>query len=160
LESKRKSRKKKESVVSGEILLQFSLLDTANPNASPSETYRKFRTTVCAADDDDDVTLPPAPWNYQDDNDDQDDNDKDEETSDETDDPTKPEVVEKRKRRLRIARLKRKSIAARAYQFSGASSSMDGIVFIEVNRITDLPPEKNSRNHPYLFFIITKLSAL
>jgi phosphatidylserine decarboxylase len=146
LESKRKRGKKKESVVSGEILLQFSLLDTSNPNASPSDTYRKFRTTVCAADEDDDAALPPVPWN------DQDDNDKDEETSDETDDPSKPDVVEKRRRRLRIARLKRKSIAARAYQFSGSSSSMDGIVFIEVNRVTDLPPEKNSRSHPYPSF--------
>ncbi|CRG86164.1 phosphatidylserine decarboxylase [Talaromyces islandicus] len=153
LESKRKRGKKKESVVSGEILLQFSLLDTANPNASPSDTYRKFRTTVCAADEDDDVAIPPAPWN------DQDDNDKDEETSDETDDPTKPDVVEKRRRRLRIARLKRKSIAARAYQFSGASSSMDGIVFIEVNRITDLPPEKNMTRTSFDMdpFVVTSL---
>lgn len=141
-------------MVSGEILLQFSLLDTANPNASPSDTYRKFRSIVCAADEDDDAALPPPSWNDQDD---QDDNDKDEETSDETDDPTKPDVVEKRKRRLRIARLKRKSIAARAYQFSGSSSSMDGIVFIEVNRITDLPPEKNSKSYPCPFSSIMKL---
>lgn len=107
---------------------------------------------MCAADEDDDVALPPTSWNDQEDNDDNDDNDKDEETSDETDDPTKPEVVEKRKRRLRIARLKRKSIAARAYQFSSASSSMDGIVFIEISRITDLPPEKNSQSIYSFFF--------
>lgn len=137
LESKRKRGKKKESIVSGEILIQFSLLDTANSSASPAETYQKFRSIVCAADEEDDAALPSPSWN------DQDDNLKDEETSDETDDPTKPEVVEKRRRRLRIARLKRKSIAARAYQFSGASNSVQGILFLEINRVTNLPPEKN-----------------
>ncbi|KAH8695010.1 putative phosphatidylserine decarboxylase Psd2 [Talaromyces proteolyticus] len=138
LESRRKRGKKKESVVSGEILLQFTLIDVATPTAPPSDTYRRFKSIVCAADadEDDDTTLAPISWN-------QEDNDKDEETSDETDDPTKPEVVEKRKRRLRIARLKRKSIAARAYQFSGAPNGTDGIVFIEISRITNLPPEKN-----------------
>lgn len=73
--------------------------------------------------------------------------DKEDETSDETDDPTKPEVVEKRKRRLRIARLKRKSIAARAYQFVGAGKGVDGIVFMEISKITNLPPEKNGMGH-------------
>jgi phosphatidylserine decarboxylase len=81
---------------------------------------------------------------------DHDDVDKDDETSDETDDPTKPEVVEKRKRRLRIARLKRKSIAARAYQFSGAGNGVEGIVFMEISKITDLPPEKNGRRLVWL----------
>lgn len=69
--------------------------------------------------------------------------DNDEETSDETDDPTKPEVVEKRRRRLRLARLRRKSLAARAYQFSGSGSGVQGIVFMEIVRVTDLPPERN-----------------
>lgn len=71
--------------------------------------------------------------------------DKDEETSDETDDPTKPEVVEKRKRRLRLARLRRKSLARRAYQFSGNSSGVQGIVFMEVVKVRDLPPERNRK---------------
>lgn len=78
---------------------------------------------------------------------DQDENDKDEESSDENDDPTKSEVVEKRRRRLRIARLKRKSLAARAYQFSGASNGVQGVIFLEINRISNLPPERNSKQH-------------
>lgn len=65
-----------------------------------------------------------------------------EETLDEADDPTKPELVEKR-RRLRLRRLKRKSLAARAYQFSGARNGVQGIVFMEIVKITDLPPERN-----------------
>lgn len=78
--------------------------------------------------------------------------DRDEETSDETDDPTKPEVVEKRRRRLRLARLRRKSLAARAYQFSGSGTGVQGIVFMEIVRVTDLPPEKNGKHHrvPYM----------
>jgi phosphatidylserine decarboxylase len=66
-----------------------------------------------------------------------------EETSDETDDPTKPEVVEKRRRRLRLKRLKRKSLAHRAYQFSGVGNGVQGIVFMEIVKVTDLPPERN-----------------
>jgi phosphatidylserine decarboxylase len=123
--------------VSGEILLQFSLVDTSAADAPPAETYRKFKSVVCAAEEEDDENLPTS-WTEQDE-----DLDKDDETSDETDDPTKPEVVEKRKRRLRIARLKRKSIAARAYQFSGASNGVEGLTFIEISRVTDLPPERN-----------------
>jgi phosphatidylserine decarboxylase len=93
---------------------------------------------VCAAEEEDDTALESV---------DQDENDKDEETSDETDDPTKPDVVEKRRRRLRIARLKRRSLAARAYQFSGASNGVQGVIFLEINRISNLPPERNSKEH-------------
>lgn len=138
LESKRRRGKKKESIVSGQILIQFSLLDTANPGANPADTYRKFRSIVCAAEEEDDTALESV---------DQDENDKDEETSDETDDPTKPEIVEKRRRRLRIARLKRKSLAARAYQFSGASNGVQGVIFLEISRISNLPPERNSKQY-------------
>lgn len=81
-----------------------------------------------------DDQLPPV---------DLDDLDRDEETSDETDDLSKPEIVEKRRRRLRLARLRRKSLAARAYQFSGTGSGVQGIVFMEIVRVTDLPPERN-----------------
>lgn len=119
--------------MSGEILLQFSLCDPSNPTASPQDTYRKFRSIVCAGEEDEALSQH-----------DHEDLDKDDETSDETDDPTKPEVVEKRKRRLRIARLKRKTLAARAYQFSGAGNGVEGIVFMEISKITDLPPERNS----------------
>ena len=80
-----------------------------------------------------------------------DDADRDEETSDETDDPTKPEVVEKRKRRLRLKRLKRKSLAARAYQFSGAGNGVQGIVFMEIVKVTDLPPERNGETRQPLW---------
>ncbi|EAW09922.1 putative phosphatidylserine decarboxylase Psd2 [Aspergillus clavatus NRRL 1] len=150
LKSKRKSSKKKDSTVSGEILLQFSLIDTLNPTAPSTETYQKFKALVSSGDEDED--LPQIPTN------DSDDVDKDEETSDETDDLTKPEVVEKRRKRLRLARLKRKSLAARAYQFSGAGN-VQGIVFMEIVKVTDLPPERNVTRTSFDMdpFVVTSL---
>lgn len=140
LMSRRKVGKKKGNV-SGEILLQFSLSDTSNPQATPEDIYRKFRSRVSNGDDED-FDLNQLALNDSAEAD----KDEEEETTDETDDPTKPEVVEKRKRRLRIARLKRKSIAARAYKFTGAGSGVEGIVFVEICRIKDLPPERNGRS--------------
>lgn len=139
---KSKRAKKKDSTVSGEILLQFSLVDTSNPNATADEIYQKFRSVVCTSEDDEDYPqIPSIPVLGE--------ADRDEETSDETDDPAKPEVVEKRRRRLRLARLKRKSLAARAYQFSGAGNGVQGIVFMEIIRVTDLPPERNGMLHSF-----------
>ncbi|OQD89987.1 hypothetical protein PENANT_c002G00813 [Penicillium antarcticum] len=148
LKSKRKPAKKKDSTVSGEILLQFSLVDSANPAAPLPDTYRKFKRLVFSAEDDDQI--PPADF---------DDLDRDEETSDEADDLTQPEVVEKRRRRLRLARLRRKSLAARAYQFSGSGSGVQGIVFMEIVKVTDLPPERNVTRTSFDMdpFVVTSL---
>ncbi|KAJ5106038.1 Phosphatidylserine decarboxylase-related protein [Penicillium alfredii] len=148
LKSKRKPAKKKDSTVSGEILLQFSVIDSANPSASPADTYRRFKSLVCAGEGDE--QLPSA---------DLDDLDPDEETSDEADDLTKPEIVEKRRRRLRLARLRRKSLAARAYQFSGTGTGVQGIVFMEIVRVTDLPPERNVTRTSFDMdpFVVTSL---
>ncbi|GKZ21709.1 hypothetical protein AbraIFM66951_002372 [Aspergillus brasiliensis] len=151
LKSKRKPTKKKDSMVSGEILLQFSLLDASNPTASPTDTYHKFKTLVSSGDEEDDFPQIPSIT--------LDDADREEETSDETDDPTKPEVVEKRRRRLRLKRLKRKSLAARAYQFSGAGNGVQGIVFMEIVKVTDLPPERNVTRTSFDMdpFVVTSL---
>ncbi|PLB53391.1 hypothetical protein P170DRAFT_349459 [Aspergillus steynii IBT 23096] len=148
---KSKRSKKKDSTVSGEILLQFSLVDTSNPTATPDEVYQKFKNVVCTSEDDDEYPQIPATVLG--------DADRDEETSDETDDPAKPEVVEKRRRRLRLARLKRKSLAARAYQFSGAGNGVQGIVFMEIVRVTDLPPERNVTRTSFDMdpFVVTSL---
>ncbi|KAJ5360943.1 Phosphatidylserine decarboxylase-related protein [Penicillium concentricum] len=152
LNSKRKSSKRKDSTVSGEILLQFSLADSANPTATPPEIYRKFQKLVYSGDEDDQI-IPPADF---DDLEQDDDND----TSDEADDLTGgPEVGEKRRRRLRLARLRRKSLAARAYQFSGSGTGVHGIVFMEIVRVTDLPPERNVTRTSFDMdpFVVTSL---
>lgn len=147
LESRRRTVKKKNHEVSGEILLQFALVDPNNPNASPADILRKFRAAIKAegADGDgeeDEDDFVAGSGNEQD----EPDNSNVAESSDETDDAAGSEVREKRRRRLRLRRLKRKSIAARAYEFSGASSGIDGLVFMEISKITDLPPEKNGKH--------------
>lgn len=148
LSSKRKGTKKKDNTVSGEILLQFSLSDSSNPAASPKEIYQKFKIQVSSGDDDE---YFPAH--------DLDDGDGDEEVSEEAEDLSKPEVVERRRRRLRLARLKRKSLAARAYQFSGSGTGVQGIVFMEIIKVTDLPPEKNVTRTSFDMdpFVVTSL---
>lgn len=79
---------------------------------------------------------------YNDDEDDEEE-EKDLETSDETDDPIKAGGTEKRKKKLRLAKIKKKT-KARAYEFSGGTDVV-GIVFLDIVKITDLPPERNSR---------------
>ncbi|KAF9251782.1 hypothetical protein LCP9604111_1778 [Penicillium roqueforti] len=155
LNSKRKASKKKDSTVSGEILLQFSLADSANPAATPAEIFSKFKKLVYSGDEDDQNSqIPPA---------DLDDLDRDEDSSDEPDDAAGgpeggPEGGEKR-RRLRLARLRRKSLAARAYQFSGSGTGVQGIVFMEIVRVTDLPPERNVTRTSFDMdpFVVTSL---
>jgi phosphatidylserine decarboxylase len=78
LKSKRETSKKKDSNVSGEVLLQFSLYDAANPSAAASEIYRKFRSVVCAGEQDEFSQIPTNELE---------DMGKEEETSYETDDP-------------------------------------------------------------------------
>jgi phosphatidylserine decarboxylase len=140
LKSKRPGGKK-SSNVSGEVLLQFTLYDTTNHAATPAQVMEKFRTL--AGVDLTEVGTPtqattPSGLGVEDDDEYF---DEDEEPSDETDDPTKPENVEKRKRRLRIRGLRRKK-QLNAYEFTGGSDVV-GIVFLEIGKITDLPPERN-----------------
>lgn len=154
LKSRRKGGKK-TSEVSGEVQIQFSLVDAANPAASPEEIYLKFRSTILAADADSSEEslsrLPSHEVNVDDDTDPELDDEeavdeagKDEETSDETEDQTKPDL-EKKKKRKKLKMLRRKSRAIRAYEFTGKDSDVSGIIFLEIGKITDLPPEKNSK---------------
>jgi hypothetical protein len=72
----------------------------------------------------------------------QDDDDEDqEEITDEADEGKTPEGAAKKKKRLRLARLKKKA-KQHGYEFSGATD-VAGVLFVEIQRITDLPPEKN-----------------
>jgi phosphatidylserine decarboxylase len=153
LKSRRKGDKK-NSEVSGEVQIQFSLVDAANPAASPEEIYLKFRSTILAADAESEggrSRLPSHDTNADDDTDAElDDEDgvdetgKDEETSDETEDQTKPDS-EKKKKKRKLKMLRRKSRAIRSYEFTGKDSDVSGIIFLAIGKITDLPPEKNSK---------------
>lgn len=145
LKSKRPGVKKGN--VSGEVLLQFTMLDSGNIGATPQQVIEKFK--ILCGTESGDLLGPETPTSRAsrlfagDEQGDEDDyrSEEDEEPSDETDDQTKSESVEKRKRRLRLRGLRKKK-QMRAYEFSGGSDVV-GIVFLDIQKITDLPPERN-----------------
>ncbi|KAF6844805.1 phosphatidylserine decarboxylase [Colletotrichum musicola] len=165
LKSKRPG--KKTSIVSGEVMLQFTLFDQSNTAATREQIFEKFYALVSqlpASSRQITPTMtpliqpiknlrvrsgatpsPPLSRNVTDaDQEDEDDDDLDiEDDTPEDEDPTKPEVAEKRKRRLRIRGLKKKR-RENAYEFNNSGSDVVGIIYLEVLNITDLPPEPNS----------------
>lgn len=157
-------RSKKSSKVSGEVLLQFTLFDKANPDAKDADIYTKFSTLVKSIPETDASSKNPTPNRTPilgptrtgtspsppmsrrgtDEGDDDDDDYEvyDDETPEE-EDPSKPENAEKRKRRLRIKGLKRKK-RDNPYEFmNGGGNDVVGIIFLEIVKITDLPKESN-----------------
>ena len=150
MESRRKGEQKRGAKISGEVQLQFSLVDTQDSSARPREILQKLAALLTLgaedeSDGDQDLSRLDS-LDLEDDDEDEDELDeKNLETSDETDDPTKPAKAEKekRKRRLRLKRLKKRA-KARGYEFTGGTDVV-GIVFLEICKITDLPPERNSK---------------
>lgn len=159
LKSKRPG--KKTGVVSGEVLLQFTLLDATDRTATNQQILQKFSAFVKAAATDAVAGIPipkkagasgstststtptastPLARRLTDNDEDEDEDDDDVALEDE--DPTKPETVEKRKRRLRIKGLKKKR-RQNPYEFVNGGGDVLGIVFLEIKKITDLPPESN-----------------
>ena len=125
-------------------------MDTSDPSARPEDILHKLAALVSIGPEDDgdgdeDLSRLDSP-DFEDDDEDEDETDeKNLEISDETDDPTKPAKTEKekRRRRLKMKRLKKRA-KARAYEFTGGTDVV-GIVFLEICKITDLPPERNSK---------------
>ncbi|WPH02357.1 Hypothetical protein R9X50_00522000 [Acrodontium crateriforme] len=163
LEGRRSGRrKKKDENVSGEILIAFSLHDPVNPVAAPQQILEKFYGLVAgspADDDDDDELLSKMPTRELDYVSEGEYEERD--PSDETDDgaregDTPPDDKQKRRRRQRL-KLKRRS-KMKAYEFSGMSD-VAGVLFLEINRITDLPPEKNMTRTTFDMdpFVVTSL---
>ncbi|OIW28851.1 hypothetical protein CONLIGDRAFT_681796 [Coniochaeta ligniaria NRRL 30616] len=161
LKSKRPG--KKTSVVSGEVLLQFTLYDATNREATPHQVLEKLSliartlgtaesasrvptaaTTPTLAAFTKTSSVSPSPLDRRTtDEDEEDDEDAyDDDLTPEDEDPTKPEAIEKKKRRLRIRGLKRKK-RQNPYEFTNGDSDVVGIIFLEICKITDLPPESN-----------------
>ncbi|KAF1971035.1 phosphatidylserine decarboxylase proenzyme [Bimuria novae-zelandiae CBS 107.79] len=157
LESRRTGKKK--AVVTGEIQIQFSLVDTSNPNASNDQLIQKLMQFVAqtpSPDEDEDELLLRT---ESAENDDADEQDEDEESSDEAlDESKKAEKREKRRRKLRLAKLKKKASKLRAYEFSG-KTEVAGVLFVEISKITDLPPERNVTRTSFDMdpFVVTSL---
>ena len=126
-------------------------MDTSDLSASPQDVLQKFATLVALSPEDEsdmeeDLSRLDSLDLEDEDEDEEEIDEKNPETSDETDDPAKPAKTEKekRKRRLRLKRLKKRA-KARAYEFTGGTDVV-GIVFLEICKITDLPPERNSKS--------------
>lgn len=136
LESKRSGKKK--SVVTGEIQIQFSLVDATNPAANAEHIMSKFLAIAGqtpSPDEDDDGYLMRGDSNLTDLG--------EEESSDETQDESKKaEKRERRRKKLRLARLKKKAKQLSAYEYSD-KGDVAGVLFLEIQKITDLPPESN-----------------
>jgi phosphatidylserine decarboxylase len=159
LKSKRPG--KKTSIVSGEVQLQFTLLDTTDPTISHQQLFEKFYALIgtVPVGSSRNVTPTETPLlspsgtmrlgpsssaeGLGDDDDDEDDlTELEEDIGDDAEDPSKPETAEKRRRRLRIKGLKKKR-RQNPYAFTNGDSDVVGIIYLEVCRITDLPPESN-----------------
>lgn len=130
-------------------------MDTSDLSARPQDVLQKLATLVgMSPEDESDVDEDLSrldSLDLEDEDEDEDDIDeKNPETSDEPDDPAKPAKAEKekRKRRIKIKRLKKRA-KARAYEFTGGTDVV-GIVFLEICKITDLPPERNSKRTIHL----------
>ncbi|CAK4032229.1 Phosphatidylserine decarboxylase proenzyme 3 [Lecanosticta acicola] len=166
LESRRSGRKKKkDSNVSGEVMLRFSLTDPLNTAATPTQILQKFAGLVSEPGEDDDNDDEEAMLNRVgsyglDDVDEEEDDEK--EPSDETDDGNRTPAgttgdKQKDRRRRKLRRLRRKKKLS-SYEF-GAMSDVAGVLFLEINRITDLPPERNFTKTTYDMdpFVVTSL---
>ncbi|OAQ75427.1 phosphatidylserine decarboxylase [Purpureocillium lilacinum] len=160
LKSKRPG--KKTGVVSGEVMLQFSLFDPANPAASSQQIFEKLYNIIGSMPMGSSRQATPSmtplltptsipkstpgpsssPDEAADEEDDEDLTEFDDEVNEEGEDLTKPETAERRRRRLRIRGLKRRR-RQNPYAFNNGYSDVVGIIFLEVCKITDLPPESN-----------------
>ncbi|UNI15698.1 Phosphatidylserine decarboxylase [Purpureocillium takamizusanense] len=160
LKSKRPG--KKTGVVSGEVMLQFSLFDPSNPGASPQQIFEKLYNIIgsmpMGSSRQPTPSMTPlltptsipksvpasasSPDEAADEEDDEDLTEFEDEVNEEGEDPSKPETAERRRRRLRIRGLKRRR-RQNPYAFNNGYSDVVGIIFLEVCKITDLPPESN-----------------
>ncbi|KAK5124722.1 hypothetical protein LTR85_001435 [Meristemomyces frigidus] len=167
LEGRRMGRKKKKDEnVSGEVQLKFQLYDPLNTAATPQQVLQKFYGVVADLgqdDEDEDEDELLRKLNSRDLDDVSEEEEEDREPSDETDEGartpggTPTDDNKKRRRRQKLKKLKRKS-KLKAYEFSGLSD-VAGVLFLEINRITDLPPERNMTRTSFDMdpFVVTSL---
>lgn len=145
LESRKPGKKSNGGLVSGEIQMKFELIDTANATATPTEILHKFMAVTSDSSTsseeiylEDDRLMPSQSHASLDDDED---GETEVPTSDEADAAAPPEVVEKRRRKRKLRLLRRKNKSLASYEF-GASDCV-GIVYLEIGKVTDLPPERN-----------------
>lgn len=139
----RRPTSKKGSNVSGEVFMQFSLVDSANPSASPDEIRKKYQAYLGAEEEDDELSRVSSNMDDAAADEEADDLDDDQESVTENESPQKPGLAAKKAKKKRLAKLRRRSIAARAYNFLGDDNDVSGVIFMEIIKVNDLPPERN-----------------
>ncbi|KAF1933322.1 uncharacterized protein M421DRAFT_97499 [Didymella exigua CBS 183.55] len=154
LESRRGGKKK--SHVSGEIQIQFTLIDTSNPTATPEQIVQKFFAIAGqtpSPDESDENGLLRADSAGTDLDD-----DESSSSNEALDESKKAEKHEKRRKKLRMARLRKKAKQISGYEYSD-KSEVAGVLFLELSNITDLPPEKNVTRTSFDMdpFVVTSL---
>ncbi|EMC99012.1 hypothetical protein BAUCODRAFT_22311 [Baudoinia panamericana UAMH 10762] len=175
LESRRSGRrKKKDDNVTGEVQLKFTLFDPLNTAATPQHVLQKFHGVIADTgidgededDDNDDELLNKLNSRDLDDVYEEEANADDQDALDETADdgvrtPGDRQTIEsaekQKRRRMEKIKLKRKS-KLKTYEFTGGSD-VAGVLFLEINRITDLPPERNMTRTGFDMdpFVVTSL---
>ncbi|KAF1944024.1 phosphatidylserine decarboxylase proenzyme [Clathrospora elynae] len=154
LQSRRTGKKK--SVVSGEIQIQFALIDPVNLSATPEQVLQKFLAIAGqtpSPDDEDEELLMRGDSNATDADDDDDDS-----SDDVPDESKKADKREKRRRKLKLARLRKKAKQMSGYEYS-SNGDVAGVLFLEIQKITDLPPERNVTRTSFDMdpFVVTSL---
>jgi len=133
----------KNTHISGEIQLQFSLLDSTDGAATADQISQKWQlwlgslvSTPASEEENLDRQLGEAGIDLEDDDDEDSSDEADEAKSEEGSQGGKIAPTTSKKEKVK-AKLKQK-----AYEFSHGSDCV-GIVYLEVSKITDLPPEHN-----------------
>ncbi|KAF8467246.1 phosphatidylserine decarboxylase-domain-containing protein [Kalaharituber pfeilii] len=133
----------KGAQISGEIQLQFSLLDSSNTTATPEQIFQKWHTwigsfisTLQSEEEQLNRSLGEAGIELEDED--------EEESSEDSDEPRSAEGTQTGKAVTKSSKKEKvkKALKHGAYEFTHGSDVV-GIVFLEVSRITDLPPEHN-----------------
>lgn len=140
--------------------MEFSLDDHENGPSTPQQILQKLKTILGGdsspsphddgdEEDEDQVVRVDSVDQYLD----GDDEEGQDSVSDLPDGTREPEMTAEKKKERRLAKLKRKA-KQRAFEFNGMSS-VAGVLFLEISRITDLPPERNSKLVPCMLFVAT-----
>jgi len=123
------------------VLLELSIHDPLHPSITEQQLYQRLMTLVAGS------TSMEA-------GDEDADTDGRGDTSDEAENAvSQSKMPDRNRRRRRLAKLRRKA-TQRAYEFSG-SSDLHGVLFLEISRITNLPPERNGKSNTAVVIAIS-----
>jgi phosphatidylserine decarboxylase len=148
---------KKSGLVTGAVQLQFTISDPKEPSATPNDILEKFTALLGVSSPDfNDIEDDRLERLERFESGEMDEEYEDDEDKSELDENKTPEAVAKKKKRLRLQRLKKKA-KEHGYEFSSGSENVAGVLFVEIQKITDLPPEKNGTSH---VFVVDKFPVL